>query len=68
MWILRVTAVIPTTQKQDKKIIEKFLNESHQSYNLVNRQCAQVVQKALNAGCIKSTTIDFLFFDDYTPT
>ena len=34
----------------------------------MNRQYAQVVQKALNAGGIKSTTIDFLFFDDYTPT
>ncbi len=60
--------VIPTTQKQDKKIREKFLNETHQSYNLVNRQCAQVVQKALNAGGIKTTTLDFLYFDDYTPT
>ena len=60
--------VIPTTQKQDKIIREKFLKETHQSYNLLNRQCAQVVQKALNAGGIRTTIMDFLFFDDYTPT
>ena len=60
--------VIPTAQKQDKKIREKFLNETHQSYNLVNRQCAQVVQKALNAGEINKTISEFLYFDDFTPT
>ena len=60
--------IIPTTRKQDKKIKQEFLNEAHLSYNLINRQCAQVVQKALNAGGIKSTIMDFLYFDDYTPT
>lgn len=60
--------MIPTTQKQDKIIREKFLKETHQSYNLLNRQCAQVVQKALNAGGIRTTIMDFLYYDDYTPT
>ena len=60
--------VIPTTHNQDKKIMEKFLKEAHLSYNLVYRQCAQVVQIALNAGGVKTTMMDFLYFDDYTPS
>ena len=60
--------VIPTTHNQDKKIMEKFLKEAHLSYNLVYRQCAQVVQKALNVGGVKTTIMDFLYFDDYTPS
>ena len=31
-------------------------------------RCAQVVQKALNAGGVKTTMMDFLNFDDYTPS
>ena len=60
--------VIPTTHNQDKKIMEKFLKEAQLSYNLLYRQCAQVVQKALNAGGVKTTMMDFLYFDDYTPS
>lgn len=56
--------VIPTTQKQDKKIREKFLSETHQSYNLVNRQCAQVVQKALNAAGIETNSSEMSYYDD----
>ena len=60
--------VIPTTRKQDKEIRKKFLQETCQSYNLVNRQCAQVVQRALEAGGIKTTKLEYLYFDDSTPT
>lgn len=56
--------VIPTTRKQDKKIREKFLQETRQSYNLINRQCAQVVQKAINAGGIESQLVDISYYDD----
>lgn len=52
------------TQKQDKKIREKFLSETHQSYNLVNRQCAQVVQKALNAAGIETNSSEMSYYDD----
>ena len=31
-------------------------------------RCAQVVQIALNAGGVKTTMMDFLYFDDYTPS
>ena len=31
-------------------------------------RCAQVVQIALNAGGVKTTMMDFLNFDDYTPS
>ena len=60
--------VIPTTRKQDKEIRKKFLQETCQSYNLVNRQCAQVVQRALEAGGIKTTKLEYLYFDDSTHT
>ena len=60
--------VIPTTRNQDKEIRKKFLQETRQSYNLVNRQCAQVVQRALDAGEIKTTNLEYLYFDDSTPT
>ena len=53
--------VIPTTRKQDKEIRKKFLQETCQSYNLVNRQCAQVVQKAINAGGIESQLVDISY-------
>lgn len=42
--------------------------ETCQSYNLVNRQCAQVVQRALEAGGIKTTKLEYLYFDDSTHT
>ena len=60
--------MIPTTRNQDKEIRKKFLQETRQSYNLVNRQCAQVVQRALDAGEIKTTNLEYLYFDDSTPT
>ena len=60
--------MIPTTRKQDKEIRKKFLQETCQSYNLVNRQCAQVVQRALEAGGIKTTNLEYLYFDDSTHT
>ena len=60
--------VIPTTRNQDKNIRERFLQETSQSYNLVKRQCAQVVQRALEAGGIKTTNLEYLYFDDSTHT
>ena len=45
--------VIPTTRNQDKNIRERFLQETSQSYNLVKRQCAQVVQRAQKQEVLK---------------
>ncbi len=53
--------ILPTTPNQDRKIENKFKEEAKKSYNLAIRQCAQVAQKSLNAGGIKTTQKEFIF-------
>lgn len=58
--------ILPTTPSQDRMIENKFKEEAKKSYNLVIRQCAQVVQKSLNAGGVKTTQEEFFYYDSQT--
>ena len=48
---------IPTDSEQDNKIRSAFQSEAKKPYNLLDHQCAQVVQLALNAGGISTKKI-----------
>ena len=56
--------ILPTTSSQDSKIEAAFRKNARLPYNLWGNQCAQVVQKSLNAAGIKTTQQTFLLYDN----
>jgi hypothetical protein len=60
--------ILPTTSEQDKKVIEAFKQNMNEGYNLLTNQCAQVVQKSLNAAGINILQDVFHFYDGMTST